>query len=52
MVENGRIRVHSVRDNDSSRRLERRLNQLSWSMMGAAGMVSATLLYLTRKKEK
>jgi predicted unusual protein kinase regulating ubiquinone biosynthesis (AarF/ABC1/UbiB family) len=52
MVENGRIRVHSVRDNDSSRRLERRLNQLSWSIMGAAGMVSATLLYLTRKKEK
>jgi len=51
MMENGRIRVHSVRDNDSSRRLEKRLGQLSWSILGAAGMVSATLLYL-RKSEK
>ena len=51
MVEDGRLRVHSVRDNDSSRRLEKRLNQLSWSILGAAGMVSATLFYL-RKTDK
>ncbi|MBK8985573.1 MAG: AarF/ABC1/UbiB kinase family protein [Chloroflexi bacterium] len=48
MVENGRIRVQSVRDNESNRRLEKRLNQLSWSIMGAASMVSATLLYLNK----
>ncbi|MGB4870150.1 MAG: hypothetical protein WBP47_08870, partial [Candidatus Promineifilaceae bacterium] len=49
MVENGRLRVHSVRDNESNRRLEKRLGQLSWSLLGSAGMVSATLLYLSRK---
>lgn len=49
MVENGRLRVHSVRDNESNRRLEKRLGQLSWSLLGSAGMVSATLLYLNRK---
>jgi predicted unusual protein kinase regulating ubiquinone biosynthesis (AarF/ABC1/UbiB family) len=49
MLENGRLRVQSVRDAETNRRLEKRLNQLSWSLLGAAGMVSATLLYLNRK---
>lgn len=48
MLENGRLRVQSVRDDESNRRLEKRLAQLSWSLLGAAGMVSATLLYLNR----
>lgn len=49
MLENGRLRVQSVRDAETNRRLEKRLAQLSWSLLGAAGMVSATLLYLNRK---
>jgi predicted unusual protein kinase regulating ubiquinone biosynthesis (AarF/ABC1/UbiB family) len=52
MVENGRLKVRTVEDKQSARRLEKRLNQLSMSILGAAGMVSATLWYLNRKDKK
>ncbi|MCA9931173.1 MAG: AarF/ABC1/UbiB kinase family protein [Anaerolineales bacterium] len=53
-AEQGRLRVQSVPDKESIRRqerLEKRISQLSLSILGAAGMVSATLLYLQRKRE-
>ena len=52
MIEMGRIKVHTVADKESNRRLEKRLNQLSWSILGAAGLLSSTLLYLNRKDKK
>lgn len=54
-AERGRLRVQPVPDRETVRRqerLEKKLSQLSWSILGAAGMVSATLLYLQRKKDK
>ncbi len=51
MLENGRLKVQTVSDKESNRRLEKRLNQLSWSILGAAGILSSTLLYLNRKRE-
>jgi predicted unusual protein kinase regulating ubiquinone biosynthesis (AarF/ABC1/UbiB family) len=51
-VENGRLQVQNKADRDTLRRLERlekRIGQLSWSILGAAGMVSAVLWW--RKKE-
>jgi predicted unusual protein kinase regulating ubiquinone biosynthesis (AarF/ABC1/UbiB family) len=52
-AESGRLRVQSVPDRETLRRLDRlekRLNQLSWSVLGAAGIVSAVLLYLRGKE--
>ena len=51
-AERGRLRVQSMPDKETVRRqerLEKRISQLSWSILGAAGMVSATLLYLQKK---
>lgn len=53
-AENGRLRVQSAPDRATvirQERLEKRIGQLSWSILGAAGMISATLLFLNRKKE-
>ena len=54
-AEKGRLRVQLKSDRDAVRqqeRLERRLGQLSWSIFGAAGLLSATLLYLERRRER
>jgi predicted unusual protein kinase regulating ubiquinone biosynthesis (AarF/ABC1/UbiB family) len=48
-AEHGRLRVQTTPDREMLRRLERldrRINQLGWSVVAAAGLVSATLLYL------
>ncbi|MEM7117452.1 MAG: AarF/UbiB family protein [Chloroflexota bacterium] len=52
-AENGRLQVKS-QDRELHRRLERvekRVNQLNWSILAAAGMVSAALL-ASRKREE
>lgn len=54
-AEKGRLRVQSVPDRETVRRqeqMEKRISQLGWSILGAAGMVSATLLYLQRKRDE
>jgi len=54
-AESGHLKVQSVPDRATLRhwqRLERRLSQLSWSIMAAAGMISTTLLYLNRRKKR
>ena len=54
-AERGQLRVQTTADRETLRRidrLEKRLSQLSWSIVGAAGIVSATLLYLLRKTDK
>jgi len=33
-------------------RLEKRIGQLAWSVIGAAGILSATLVYLERRREE
>jgi predicted unusual protein kinase regulating ubiquinone biosynthesis (AarF/ABC1/UbiB family) len=50
MAENGRLRVQT--DHETIRqqqRIEKRIGQLGWSILGAAGMLSGTLIYLFRK---
>lgn len=50
-AENGRFRVQSVPDKALLRhqeKMEKRLAQLSWSILGAAGLVSGTLFFLRR----
>lgn len=52
-AENGRLQVKS-QDRELHRRLERvekRVNQLNWSILAAAGMVSAALLASRKKSE-
>jgi len=52
-MESGQLRVQSVPDRETLRRMdriERRLNQLSWSVIAGSGIVSATLLFLRRWK--
>ena len=52
-VENGRLQVQNKADRDTLRRLDRlekRIGQLSWSILGAAGMVTATLWWLKKKE--
>ncbi len=52
MAESGRLTIQQKPDAATKRqqeRLESRLNRLSWSILGAAGMLSATLLYIFRK---
>lgn len=53
-AETGQLRVKSVPDRETLRhydRLEKRLGQLSWSILGAAAMVSGTVLYWLKQKE-
>ena len=50
LAENGRLRVQTDRETlRQYERIEKRIGQLGWSIMGAAGMLSGTLLYLYRK---
>ncbi len=54
-AEKGRLRVQLKSDRDTVRqqeRLEKRIGQLAWSVFGAAGMLSATLVYLERRREE
>ena len=51
MAESGRVTVQRKTDRETLRRqerMERRIGQLGWSILGAAGMLSATLIYLNR----
>ena len=53
-AEKGRLRVQLKSDRDAVRqqeRLEKRIGQLAWSVVSAAGIVSATLVYLERRRE-
>jgi predicted unusual protein kinase regulating ubiquinone biosynthesis (AarF/ABC1/UbiB family) len=50
LAENGRLRVQTDRETlRQYERIEKRIGQLSWSILSAAGMLSGTLLYLYRK---
>jgi len=49
------LRVQLKSDRDVVRqqeRLEKRIGQLGWSILGAAGILSATLVYLERRRER
>jgi predicted unusual protein kinase regulating ubiquinone biosynthesis (AarF/ABC1/UbiB family) len=49
----GKLRVRTEYDRETMRqltRLEKRLNQLNWSILSAAGLIVATLLYKKSKK--
>ncbi|MCP4417103.1 MAG: AarF/ABC1/UbiB kinase family protein [Chloroflexi bacterium] len=49
-MENGRLRLQSDREIlRQNERIEKRIGQLGWSILGAAGMLSGTLIYLYRK---
>ncbi len=51
-VEQGRLRVQTIPDRETLRRLERiekRIGQLALAVFGAASMIVGTLLYLFRK---
>ncbi len=55
MAEKGRLVVQERPDPASAKRqekIEKRLGQLSWSILGAAGMISATLLFFLRRQDK
>jgi len=55
MAESGRLVVQNRTDPASQRhqqQLTRRLGQLSWSILGAAGMISATALYYMKQKDR
>ncbi|MBK7895435.1 MAG: AarF/UbiB family protein [Candidatus Promineifilaceae bacterium] len=53
LAENGRLRVQTDRDTlRQYERIEKKIGQLGWSILGAAGMLSGTLLYLNRKKKE
>jgi predicted unusual protein kinase regulating ubiquinone biosynthesis (AarF/ABC1/UbiB family) len=54
-AEKGRLRVQLKSDREAVRqqeRLEKRVGQLGWSIVSAAGILSATLIYLERRREK
>lgn len=54
-AEKGRLRVQLKADRDTLRqqeRLEKRVGQLGWSIVSAAGILSATLIYLDRRRER
>jgi predicted unusual protein kinase regulating ubiquinone biosynthesis (AarF/ABC1/UbiB family) len=54
-AEKGRLRVQLKTDRDVLRqqeRLEKRVGQLGWSIVSAAGILSATLIYLEHRREK
>ena len=49
------IRDRLKSDRDAVRqqeRLEKRVGQLAWSIISGAGILSATLIYLERRREK
>jgi predicted unusual protein kinase regulating ubiquinone biosynthesis (AarF/ABC1/UbiB family) len=51
-AENGRLQLQNKADRDTLRRLDRlekRIGQLSWSVLGAAGMVTAVLWWRKKK---
>lgn len=53
-AEKGRLRVQMQADRETVRhqeRLEKRVGQLSWSIVAAASILSATLVYLNRKRD-
>ncbi len=55
MAEKGRIVVQNKPDPTAAKQqaaMEKRLTQLSWSILGAAGMISASLLYLVKRQNK
>lgn len=53
LAESGQLKVKTDRDTlKQYERIEKRISQLSWSILGAAGMLSATLLFLSRKQNK
>jgi predicted unusual protein kinase regulating ubiquinone biosynthesis (AarF/ABC1/UbiB family) len=53
LAESGQLKVKTDRETlKQYERIEKRLSQLGWSILGAAGMVSATLLFLSRKQNK
>ncbi len=50
-LERGRLQVRTLPDHETARRLNRmdkKITQLSWSVLGAATIISATLVYLNR----
>ncbi len=52
-AEKGRLRVQLKTDRDAlhqQERLEKRVGQLGWSIVSAAGILSATLIYLDRRR--
>ena len=54
-AEKGRLRVQFKSDRDAVRqqeRLEKRVGQLAWSVISGAGLLSATLIYLERRRER
>jgi predicted unusual protein kinase regulating ubiquinone biosynthesis (AarF/ABC1/UbiB family) len=54
-AQKGRLRVQLKSDREAMRqqeRLEKRVGQLAWSIVSAAGLLSATLVYLERRREK
>ena len=54
-AEKGRLRVQLKTDRDVLRqqeRLEKRVGQLGWSIVSAAGILSATLVYLEHRRDK
>lgn len=53
-AEKGKLKVQTIPARETQQqldRIERRIGQLSWSILGAASIISATLLYLGRKKK-
>lgn len=53
-ADSGQLRVKAIPDPATLRhyeRLEKRLGQLAWSILGAAAMVSGTILYWLRRKK-
>lgn len=53
MAEQGQIRVQSDREMlKRYDKIEKRLGQLGWSIIGAASILSATLLWLNRKSDR
>ncbi len=53
MAEQGQLRVQSDREMlKRYDKIEKRIGQLGWSILGAASILSATLLYLQRNKKE
>lgn len=53
-AEKGELKVRSIPDRETVRRQERldkRLSQLSWSILGAAGMIAGSILYVFGRKK-
>lgn len=49
LAESGRLQMQTDRETlRQYEKIERRIGQLGWSILGAAGMISATLLFLNR----